>query len=641
MKLVFDIEADNLLPKISKFHCAGAIDIDTEEEYWFRPHQLKEFLDLLDQADVIIAHNAMGYDIPALYKLTGWRPKASVQCTKVMSQVLNYRRFGFGHSLKRWGEELEKTNIDKTTLNLQGGKTERGEYVKLDSQKHSFLKSDYKGGFEQFNEEMFAYMQQDVRLNVEVYKSLMIELRNYVRNFGSKDILKAIRSEITMDGIMVEQCENGWKFNEQDARELKDNVEEKMKTIVDFINPKLPGKANVVDPDTKKEHEPTTGKRYATQKKPTYTKSGRLTSHIIRWFGLHLDTTIDDCPVWGEYCRVTFDAGDIGNTDTVKQYLGTIGWVPDQWNWKRIEGKFIKVSAKLSDSSLAGLGDVGKALMEYYTLRSRKSILEGWFDYVDQDSRLHGDVFNIGTPTFRQTHKIIANLPSGKAVLGPEFRRLFVTEEGYKLVSADSAACQLRLLAHFMNDPDFTKEVLEGDIHQKNADILGCSRATAKPFIFAFLYGAGGKKLGTILDCSEKEGNKVKKKFLNSIPSLKKLIGKVQNIAEGQGYIPGLDGRPIHTESAHKALNYLIQGAEAVVMKATVIMIDKKLKEADIDFRHLLFYHDEHTVEVKEDQAEQAKSIIQQCFEDAPKDLGVNIMACGDCKIGEDYYDVH
>jgi len=128
---------------------------------------------------------------------------------------------------------------------------------------------------------------------------------------------------------------------------------------------------------------------------------------------------------------------------------------------------------------------------------------------------------------------------------------------------------------------------------------------------------------------------------LDSMPSLKNLIKKVQNIVEHQGYIPGLDDRPIYTESAHKALNYLIQGAEAVVMKETVIMIDKKLKEANIDYKHLLFYHDEHTVEVPEHQAEEARTIIMKCFEEAPKPLGVDIMTCGDCKIGDDYYDVH
>jgi DNA polymerase-1 len=602
MKLVFDIEANGLLPTVSKFHCAGAIDYNTEKEYWFRPEQFGEFLNFLMEADTVIAHNAFGYDIPALYKLAGIYgmkfeiDPAKVQCTKVMSQVLNYRRFGFGHSLKKWGEFFQDN------------------------------KGDYDGGWEEFNEEMFEYMKQDVRLGTKVYNHLIGETRGALKQMGSKKILRALRSEMEMDRIMAEQCQNGWKFDLKGAKNLLKTTEKRMKEMEDFINPQLPARTKAVD------NEP---------KAPKYTKAGKLHSHLLKWFQLDDGITVSNSPLWGEFSRVEFIAGDIGNTDTVKRLLFSLGWKPDEWNWKKVGGQFIKVSPKLTDSSMEGLGNVGKALSEYYTLRSRHSILKGWFEHVDFNSRLHGDVFNVGTPTFRQTHKIIANLPSGKATLGPEMRGLFVAEKGYKLVSADSAGCQLRLLAHFMKDDNFTREVLEGDIHQKNADILGCSRPTAKPFIFAFLYGAGGKKLGSILGCSEKEGNKKKKLYLDSMPSLKNLIKKVQNIVEHQGYIPGLDDRPIHTESAHKALNYLIQGAEAVVMKETVIMIDKKLKEANIDFRHLLFYHDEHTVEVPEHQAEEARDIIMKCFEEAPKPLGVDIMTCGDCKIGDDYYDVH
>jgi DNA polymerase I-like protein with 3'-5' exonuclease and polymerase domains len=119
------------------------------------------------------------------------------------------------------------------------------------------------------------------------------------------------------------------------------------------------------------------------------------------------------------------------------------------------------------------------------------------------------------------------------------------------------------------------------------------------------------------------------------------LIDKVKNIVDQQGFIPGLDDRPIYTESQHKALNYLIQGAEAVVMKYTIIMVEEELAKAGLDQSILLFYHDEVTYEVREDQAEQAREIIMRCFEEAPKALGVDIMTCGDCNIGEDYYDVH
>ena len=170
MKLVFDIEANGLLPTVSKFHCAGAIDITTGNEYWYRPEQFNEFLDLLLNADLIVAHNAFGYDIPALEKLAdiyGYVfavPSEKVHCTKVMSQLLNYRRFGFGHSLKQWGEFFNDN------------------------------KGDYNGGWEEFNEDMFEYMKQDVRLGARVYKHLMQEAKNAVGHFGSKKILKALRS---------------------------------------------------------------------------------------------------------------------------------------------------------------------------------------------------------------------------------------------------------------------------------------------------------------------------------------------------------------------------------------------------------------------------------------------------------------
>jgi DNA polymerase I-like protein with 3'-5' exonuclease and polymerase domains len=644
MKLVFDIEADNLLPNLTKFHCFGAIDVDTGAEYWFRSNQLQEFLDLLDSAEIIIAHNAFGYDVPALTKLTGWKPKATVQCTKVMSQVLKYNRFGFGHSLKKWGEFF---------------RDEKGDYTR---------------GFETFNEDMFNYMKQDVRLLRKVYNYLVNELKHYIKLSGSKNILKALRLEMELDAIMVEQCQNGWKFDKEGAIALTKTIDVKMKKIENFVNPLLPGKASVVDPNTIgaykssinkedlhhipllieeitrlskediQEKEPTTNKRYAVEKKPTYTKTGKLVSHVQRWFGLSDGINIDTSPVWGVYCRVEFSVGDIGNTDTVKRYLESIGWEPDEWNWKRSkEGELKKVSAKLSDSSLEPLGEVGQALMEYYTLRSRKSILEGWFPYIDENSRLHGDVFNIGTPTFRQTHKIIANLPGAYATLGHEFRSLFIAEEGYTLVSADSAACQLRLLAYYMNDPKFTDTVLNGDVHQMNADILDCTRPQAKRFIFAYLYGAGAQKLSGYIDKTVPQAKTAMNRYKKSLPALAALIDKVNSMIETQGFIPGLDDRKIMLDpkERHKALNYLIQGAEAVVMKATVAMIDKELKAANIDFKHVLFYHDEHTVEVRKDQAEQAKEIIMRCFEEAPKRFGVDIMTCGDCNIGDDYYQVH
>jgi DNA polymerase-1 len=646
--LVADVEANGLLDTITTVHCAGCIDADTGEEFFYRPHQIQEFLDKLDSADKIVFHNAFGYDLPALEKVYGWKPRAKGICTKVMSQVLCYTRFGFGHNLKQWGEYFEKKRKEELKAQRAKGNTTQADCQKMAVEKESLLKGDYTGGWEEFNEDMFEYMKQDIRLGTRVYKELLRETKVAIKHFGSKSILGALRSEMEMDRIMVKQCQNGWLFDKEAAEALMKTLEERMNSHEIYINGLLGQMVSSPDGSVVKARKeiadgiPTE----IPSKSPKFTKAGKLDSHTKRWFGIPADSNLGidtprELPVDGPYCRIEFVGGDVGNTNTVKEYLYTIGWKPDEWNWKKIDGQFVKVSAKLSDSSLAPLGRVGEVLSEYYTLRSRYSVMKGWFPHIDENSRLHGDVFNVGTPTFRQTHKIIANLPSGKAVLGPEIRKLFIARPGYKLVSADSAGCQLRLLAHFMGDDNYTREVLEGDIHQKNADILGCSRNDAKPFIFAYLYGAGGKKLGSILGVSDREGNKLKKKFTAAFPALGSLIDKVKNIVDQQGFIPGLDDRPIYTESQHKALNYLIQGAEAVVMKYTIIMIEEELAKAGLDQSILLFYHDEVTYEVREDQAEQAREIIMRCFEEAPKALGVDIMTCGDCNIGGDYFEVH
>jgi DNA polymerase I-like protein with 3'-5' exonuclease and polymerase domains len=194
-----------------------------------------------------------------------------------------------------------------------------------------------------------------------------------------------------------------------------------------------------------------------------------------------------------------------------------------------------------------------------------------------------------------------------------------------------------------MNDPAFTKEVLEGDIHQLNADIIGCTRGQAKRFIFAFLYGAGPTKLAGYIGKDVEETKKSINRYKKRLPKLDKLIQKMQKDVQEKSYIIGLDSRKVmlNKQEQHKALNYLIQSAEAIIMKATVVMLDERLKEAGIEFNHLLFYHDEHTIETTPDKAEQAKEIIMECFAEAPKQYGIPFMTCGDCKIGHDYFEVH
>ena len=129
------------------------------------------------------------------------------------------------------------------------------------------------------------------------------------------------------------------------------------------------------------------------------------------------------------------------------------------------------------------------------------------------------------------------------------------------------------MLAHYMNDEEYTREVVDGDIHTKNQLAAGLdTRAKAKTFIYAFLYGAGPKKIGSITGTN---GASIIKKFMKNVPALAELKEKITVNLKKKGTLPGLDGRRLFIRSEHAALNTLLQGAGAIVMKKALVIFNK------------------------------------------------------------------
>jgi DNA polymerase I-like protein with 3'-5' exonuclease and polymerase domains len=260
---------------------------------------------------------------------------------------------------------------------------------------------------------------------------------------------------------------------------------------------------------------------------------------------------------------------------------------------------------------------------------------------ADGDGRLRGDVMDLGAATGRHTHKVIANIPSPRAMYGSEIRSLFITPKDKVLVSADGAAYQIRILAHYLKDEGYVDTILNGDAHQRHADIMGVSRAEAKPIFFSVIFGAGAGKVASYLGADQKTGKKVLDKLKNGIPGYADLEQKAKRIAQQNGWIPGPDGRKIYVEDDYKALNYLIQGTEAVLMKATIVAINKAFEDNGIEAKQLLMYHDECTWEVDPENAQRASDIIKFCFKSAPKQFGFDIFEAGDVNVGSNYLEVH
>jgi DNA polymerase I-like protein with 3'-5' exonuclease and polymerase domains len=338
-----------------------------------------------------------------------------------------------------------------------------------------------------------------------------------------------------------------------------------------------------------------------------------------------------------------------GSRQQIAERLQEKGWKPK----KRTE----KGSVIVDEEVLASLDyPEAKTLAEYMMLQKRIAQVDSWIKAVGTDSRVHGRVITNGAVTGRMTHMSpnMAQVPNSGSPYGHECRDLWTVEKGYKLVGIDASGLELRMLAHYMNDNEYTNEVVSGDIHTANQTAAGLqTRNQAKTFIYAFLYGAGSAKIGSIVGGSAKEGQKLIDSFLQNTPKLKRLREKVARLYAKEGWLQGLDGRKLLVRAEHSALNTLLQGAGAIVMKQAVVILHKRLRKAKIDFKMVANVHDEWQIEVEEQRAEEVGKMGRQAIADVVKELKVlddpvpnpkKRLRCpldGEFKVGNSWKETH
>ena len=612
LRLCVDLETNGFMPHVSKIWCMVAIDSDTGTVYSFSDYDkelpsLKEGLEFIGTADILFGHNFIGYDLVVLEHLTGWTPTDNQQVidTWVLSQINQYKR-DHKHGLAGWGSKLE------------------------------FPKIEFND-FDSYSKEMLKYCIRDVELNVKVYKELAIESSKIISKHPS--FKKGIEVEMEFSAIEAEIRNKGWMFDMAGAQTLLTKINNKIDAIEQVLEPKIGMRCIKIDKPTE-------------YKEPAWRKDGCYTLSTVKHFGYTQESGKRDRPILGAYCRVSFEQGKAGSIEVAKDWLYSLGWVPDEWNVERINGKFVNKSPKLSDSSLSLLGADAMLLSDFYTIRSRKSILEGWIKEVKEslDNRLHGRMWTIGTPTFRCRHEVVANLPKVSSVYGKEMRSLLVCEEGTTIVGADSSGNQMRGLCHYIGNDEFTNEVINGDVHQRNADTLNVSRDLAKPFLYAFLFGGGAGKLGLILSGKRdaKLGQEAMAKFEKSTPGLPELKDKIMTqynntagaFGKEKAFVRGIDGRLVFVSSPHQVLNYILQTAEGVTCKAAAVYLKRKLRERKIPHYFVLHYHDELAVVCKDEHVEELRELSEEAFTEAPKWFGITCMG-GEAKVGKTYADVH
>lgn len=588
MRLVFDLEANGLYWDASRIHCLVAKDLDTGDLHKFGPDKVEQGLQLLTQAEHVIGHNVIGYDLPLIKKLHPWFniSRERVTDTLVLSRLLfsdlsdrDYQsrvemegKLIGSHSLKAWGVRL------------------------------GVLKTDYQGGFETFTDEMLAYNVQDVVVTERLYDLLS-------KHEALSERASVLEHQVAH--IVAQQERHGFAFDVKAAEELTARLQIRRGELVQELQDTFPPWEEVIGEFTPKVNNAKLG----------YVKGVPV---------LKTKTVI-------------FNPGS--RHHIANRLKAFHGWVPKEFT---PDGR-----PKVDESVLEKLPfKEAKLLTEYLMVQKRLGMLaEGdnaWLKMVKPWGKIHGEVITNGAVTGRATHRNpnVAQTPAVGAPYGKECRTLFTVPAGRVLVGVDVSGLELRMLAHYMASYDngvYGKDVVEGDVHTVNQKAAGLdTRNQAKTFIYAFLYGAGNEKIGSIVGKGAGHGKVLKERFLQRTPALARLISDVQRAA-GRGYLVGLDGRRLHIRSSHAALNTLLQSAGALICKQWMVEVDHMLTLEQWSHRvqQVAWVHDECQFECDPEIAEEFKAKAIECITKAGEFFEIKVPLTGDGKVGKNWAETH
>jgi DNA polymerase I-like protein with 3'-5' exonuclease and polymerase domains len=309
-------------------------------------------------------------------------------------------------------------------------------------------------------------------------------------------------------------------------------------------------------------------------------------------------------------------------------------------------------------------------LAKWLTLEGRRSSLVEWLGQVGEDGRIHGTINNIGAWTGRCAHKApnTANIPSAfhgepktaveevKKNYDSHLRACWTTPSGSWLVGTDADGIQLRVLADYLwryfDADQYAQAIMQGkkedetDIHNVNKRALGLNHATrdmAKTFIYAWLLGAGVAKTAQILKVNQRQASQARDNFVKSIDGLAQLKNKLIPAVGEQGYFTGYDGRKVIIPSEHKALAGILQSAESVLMKHTLLRWTSEARKQGINFKLVGFIHDEYQTEVigTKEEAEALGKLQADCMLEVGQELGFKIPTPGSYDVGKNWLDTH
>lgn len=267
-----------------------------------------------------------------------------------------------------------------------------------------------------------------------------------------------------------------------------------------------------------------------------------------------------------------------------------------------------------------------------------------WLKLVTNKGRIHHHC-SVATATHRCAHRSpnLAQTPSDL-----RFRALFKASPGQIMVGADLSGIELRMLAHYLSryDTHFADVLLNGDIHQVNADKVGVSRRQIKTITYAWCYGAGNEKIGHSYDPqlssakAKKKGKEIREAFVDAIPGMSELLAAIDEKAK-LGWVRSIDDRKIILDSPHKCLNYLLQSGAGVIAKRWLLINYETIKQTKLCASQLAFIHDELQFECAKEHAKDLSTSLVYSAAAAGEFYNLRLPIAAEAKIGENWAEVH
>jgi DNA polymerase-1 len=655
MRLVIDLETDNLLFKVTKIHCIAVVDVDSSYSELFVGHEgVLKFRKKLEENPSIelVGHNIFNFDIKVLEKLYGLNFKGKIHDTMVLGQLL------FA-DLKN-DDEKEGIFPGKVFSSKEKG----NHSLKAWGQRVMCYKGEYSGTWEEPNAEMFAYCIKDTNTTKVLFKFLESKIYDKLLT------LDPIQLEYDISPILARLQARGVQYNREKADKLIGLLTERIVECTWKLREIF---------------------------KPRFISKGETTPK--RSYKFNCQNFTKDAP----YTKIQLEEFNPGSRgQVISRLIKEFGWNPEEFTDKG--------NVKMDEDIIENLPFPELLpLKEYLTCKKRISQIEtgkgAWGNKVDEDGRIRGAIRQNGTITGRAAHwgPNLGQVPASDSLWGPECRELFEAPSDKVMIGCDADSIEMRCLAGYLLGLDngrFRDSILTGnkeegtDPHTINMHAYQIeNRDCAKTQFYGDIYGSKNAKKGKILmdygvkleeyvpDFEESvigmmewvdkknraaiekgeepmlrteaywrcwvAGKHLAKLFGDKIPELQKLRDMIKAKVKETGFIKGLDGRKLFMRSEHSQLNTVLQSAAALIMKKALKIADDDLQAEGLvpgkDYEFILWVHDEYELEVQKDLVviDKVSRIVPEAIKKAGEAFGFPCPQKGNVKVGNNWSEVH